>query len=122
MQLFDSSECDKRAGIRDDGLLPDVLHYDPTAAGVLPADVEVCRPAQRIDYARGAQIARGKMLMATNGFSGRDSGHAIPLPLTPDMVRAWKAFYRALPDAELDGFVDALATRMAAFDKWAIAM
>jgi enoyl-CoA hydratase/carnithine racemase len=28
---------------------------------------------------------------------------------------------RALPDAELDGFVDALATRIAAFDKWAIA-
>jgi len=28
---------------------------------------------------------------------------------------------RALPDAELDGFVDALATRIGSFDKWAIA-
>ena len=28
---------------------------------------------------------------------------------------------RALPDAELDGFVDALAKRIASFDKWAIA-
>jgi enoyl-CoA hydratase/carnithine racemase len=28
---------------------------------------------------------------------------------------------RALPDAELDGFVDALATRIATFDRWAIA-
>ena len=28
---------------------------------------------------------------------------------------------RSLPDAELDGFVDALATRIASFDKWAIA-
>ena len=28
---------------------------------------------------------------------------------------------RALPDAELDGFVEALATRIASFDKWAIA-
>jgi enoyl-CoA hydratase/carnithine racemase len=28
---------------------------------------------------------------------------------------------RALPDGELDDFVDALATRIAAFDKWAIA-
>ncbi|HEX4011134.1 MAG TPA: enoyl-CoA hydratase/isomerase family protein [Solirubrobacteraceae bacterium] len=28
---------------------------------------------------------------------------------------------RALQDAELDGFVDALATRIASFDKWAIA-
>jgi len=28
---------------------------------------------------------------------------------------------RSLPDAELDNFVDALATRIASFDKWAIA-
>ena len=28
---------------------------------------------------------------------------------------------RALPDAELDDFVDALAARIASFDKWAIA-
>ena len=28
---------------------------------------------------------------------------------------------RALPDVELDDFVDALATRIASFDKWAIA-
>jgi enoyl-CoA hydratase/carnithine racemase len=28
---------------------------------------------------------------------------------------------RALPDAELDAFVDALATRIASFDKWALA-
>jgi hypothetical protein len=28
---------------------------------------------------------------------------------------------RALPDAELDDFVEALATRIASFDKWAIA-
>jgi hypothetical protein len=28
---------------------------------------------------------------------------------------------RSLPDAKLDGFVDALATRIASFDKWAIA-
>jgi len=28
---------------------------------------------------------------------------------------------RSLPDGELDAFVDALATRIASFDKWAIA-
>jgi len=28
---------------------------------------------------------------------------------------------RALPDAELDAYVDALATRISRFDKWAIA-
>ena len=27
---------------------------------------------------------------------------------------------RSVPDAELDGFVEALATRIASFDKWAI--
>jgi enoyl-CoA hydratase/carnithine racemase len=27
---------------------------------------------------------------------------------------------RSLPDAELDGFVEALATRIASFDKWSI--
>lgn len=28
---------------------------------------------------------------------------------------------RSLPDADLDDFVDALATRIASYDKWAIA-
>ena len=36
-------------------------------------------------------------------------------------AQAYGYVNRALPDAELDGFVDALATRIAAFDKWAIA-
>ena len=35
-------------------------------------------------------------------------------------VRGRPAF-RALPDIELDAFVEALATRIAKFDKWAIA-
>ena len=34
--------------------------------------------------------------------------------------RAYGYVNRALPDAELDGFVDALATRISGFDKWAI--
>ena len=32
-----------------------------------------------------------------------------------------RAAAAALPDAELDDFVDALATRIASFDRWAIA-
>jgi enoyl-CoA hydratase/carnithine racemase len=38
-----------------------------------------------------------------------------------ELAQAYGYVNRALPDAELDGFVDALATRIAAFDKWAIA-
>jgi enoyl-CoA hydratase/carnithine racemase len=37
------------------------------------------------------------------------------------LAQAYGYVNRALPDAELDGFVDALATRIASFDKWAIA-
>jgi enoyl-CoA hydratase/carnithine racemase len=37
-----------------------------------------------------------------------------------DLAQAYGYVNRALPDAELDKFVDALATRIASFDKWAI--
>jgi len=37
-----------------------------------------------------------------------------------ELAQAYGYVNRALPDAELDGFVDALATRIASFDKWAI--
>ena len=38
-----------------------------------------------------------------------------------ELAQAYGYVNRALPDAELDGFVDALATRIAGFEKWAIA-
>lgn len=38
-----------------------------------------------------------------------------------EQAEAWGYVNRSLPDDELDGFVDALATRVASFDKWAIA-
>jgi enoyl-CoA hydratase/carnithine racemase len=38
-----------------------------------------------------------------------------------DLAQEYGYVNRSLPDAELDGFVDALATRIASFDKWAIA-
>jgi enoyl-CoA hydratase/carnithine racemase len=38
-----------------------------------------------------------------------------------DLAQAYGYVNRSMPDAELDGFVDALATRIASFDKWAIA-
>jgi enoyl-CoA hydratase/carnithine racemase len=53
-------------------------------------------------------------------------GRALEVLLSSDDVRGADAEFlgyvnRALPDAELDDFVDALATRIASFDKWAIA-
>jgi enoyl-CoA hydratase/carnithine racemase len=38
-----------------------------------------------------------------------------------EQAEAYGYINRALPDAELDAFVEALATRIAKFDKWAIA-
>ena len=38
-----------------------------------------------------------------------------------DLAAAYGYVNRSLPDAELDDFVDALASRIASFDKWAIA-
>ena len=38
-----------------------------------------------------------------------------------DLAEAYGYVNRSLPDAELDGFVEALATRIASCDKWAIA-
>jgi enoyl-CoA hydratase/carnithine racemase len=41
--------------------------------------------------------------------------------LRADRAEAYGYVNRALPDADLDAFVEALATRIAGFDKWAIA-
>jgi len=41
--------------------------------------------------------------------------------ISGDMAQFFGYVNRSLPDADLDGFVDALATRIASFDKWAIA-
>jgi enoyl-CoA hydratase/carnithine racemase len=41
--------------------------------------------------------------------------------LRADQAEAYGYVNRALPDAELDAFVEALATRISRFDKWAIA-
>jgi enoyl-CoA hydratase/carnithine racemase len=41
--------------------------------------------------------------------------------ISADQAEAYGYVNRALPDADLDAFVEALATRIAGFDKWAIA-
>lgn len=40
--------------------------------------------------------------------------------ISADQAEAYGYINRALPDAELDAYVDALATRISKFDKWAI--
>jgi enoyl-CoA hydratase/carnithine racemase len=68
--------------------------------------------------AGGGPMARLPRLM------GR--ARALEVLLGSDDIRGDEAQFlgyvnRSLPDAELDNFVDALATRIASFDKWAIA-
>lgn len=68
--------------------------------------------------AGGGPMARLPALMGRN--------RALEVLLGSDDMRAEQAaaygyVNRSLPDAELDGFVEALATRIASFDKWAIA-
>src|SRR5438270_12850495 len=68
--------------------------------------------------AGGGPMARLPQLIGRN--------RALEVLLSSEDIRADQAasygyINRALPDADLDEFVDALAIRIAAFDKWAIA-
>src|ERR1700692_1812108 len=68
--------------------------------------------------AGGGPMARLPQLIGRN--------RALELLLSSENIRGEQAeaygyVNRALPDADLDAFVDALATRIAGFDKWAIA-
>ncbi|HTA39230.1 MAG TPA: enoyl-CoA hydratase/isomerase family protein [Candidatus Acidoferrales bacterium] len=69
-------------------------------------------------------VAGGGPMARLPHLIGRN--RALEVLLTSEDIRAEQAeaygyVNRALPDAELDVFVEALATRIAAFDKWAIA-
>src|SRR5882762_430778 len=97
----DGSElaCDMSFASRENALLS---HFE-VGVGVVPG---------------GGPMARLPRVM------GR--GRALEVLLSADDIRGADAerlgyVNRALPDAELEDFVDALATRIASFDKWAIA-
>jgi enoyl-CoA hydratase/carnithine racemase len=64
-------------------------------------------PMARLPRLVGRQRAL-EVLLSSNDIGG-------------DLAEAYGYVNRSLPDNELDGFVDALATRIASFDKWAIA-
>jgi enoyl-CoA hydratase/carnithine racemase len=64
-------------------------------------------PMARLPQLMGRQRAL-EVLLSSNDIGG-------------DLAEAYGYVNRSLPDGELDGFVDALATRIASFDRWAIA-
>ena len=69
-------------------------------------------------------VAGGGPMARLPHLIGRN--RAMEVLLTSEDIRAeqaeaWGYINRALPDAELDAYVDAVATRIARFDKWAIA-
>ena len=64
-------------------------------------------PMARLPRLMGRQRAL-EVLLSSNDIGG-------------DLAEAYGYVNRSLPDNELDGFVDTLATRIASFDKWAIA-
>src|SRR6185312_11336376 len=64
-------------------------------------------PMARLPALMGRQRAL-EILLSSNDIGG-------------DLAEAYGYVNRSLSDGELDGFVDALAKRIASFDKWAIA-
>src|SRR5450631_3212106 len=69
-------------------------------------------------------VAGGGPMARLPGLIGRNRALEVLLSsedIGADQAEAYGYVNRALPDAELDAFVEALATRIAKFDKWAIA-
>jgi enoyl-CoA hydratase/carnithine racemase len=69
-------------------------------------------------------VAGGGPMARMPGLMGRQRALEVLLSsddIDADLAAAYGYVNRSLPDAELDGFVDALANRIASFDKWAIA-
>ena len=91
--------CDMSFMSRDKG----VLSQWEVGAGLVPGGGPMARLPRLMGRGRALEV-----LLASDYIGG-------------DLAQAYGYVNRALPDAELDGFVDALATRIASFDKWAIA-
>jgi enoyl-CoA hydratase/carnithine racemase len=69
-------------------------------------------------------VAGGGPMARLPGLIGRNRALEVLLSsedLRAEQAEAYGYINRALPDAELDAFVETLATRIAKFDKWAIA-
>src|ERR1700719_458258 len=80
-----------------------ILSQWKVGAGLVPGGGPMARLPRLIGRGRALEV-----LLSSDDIGG-------------ELAEAYGYVNRALPDAELDAFVDALATRIAAFDKWAIA-
>ena len=80
-----------------------ILSQWEVGVGMVPGGGPMARLPQLIGRNRALEV-----LMSSEDIRG-------------DQAEAYGYVNRALPDAELDAFVDALATRISGFDKWAIA-
>src|SRR5881296_2811589 len=91
--------CDMRFASREKALFS---HFE-VGAGVVPGGGPMARLPRLMGRARALEV-----LLGADDIRGADA-------------ELYGYVNRALPDGELDDFVDALATRIASFDKWAIA-
>src|SRR4051812_14848841 len=80
-----------------------ILSQWEVGAGLVPGGGPMARLPRLIGRGRAVEV-----LLGADDVDG-------------DLAERYGYVNRSLPDAELDAFVDALATRIASFDKWAIA-
>ena len=80
-----------------------VLSQWEVGVGLVAGGGPMARLPRRIGRARALEV-----LLSSDDIRG-------------DLAELYGYVNRSLPDADLDGFVDALATRIASYDKWAIA-
>src|SRR6059058_3312664 len=91
--------CDMRFASREKA----ILSQWEVGAGIVPGGGPMARLPRLIGRGRALEV-----LLAADDIIG-------------DLAERYGYVNRSFPDAELDGFVDALATRIATFDKQAIA-
>src|SRR5262245_63323786 len=80
-----------------------ILSQWEVGAGLVPGGGPMARLPRLIGRGRALEV-----LLSSDDIRG-------------DLAERYGYVNRSLPDAELDAFVDNLATRIASFDKWAIA-
>src|SRR5881398_2632481 len=91
--------CDMRFASRDKA----ILSQWEVGAGLVPGGGPMARLPRLMGRGRALEV-----------LLGADDIHG-------DLAERYGYVSRSLPDADLDAFVDALAARIASFDKWAIA-
>src|SRR6202790_5392498 len=88
--------CDMSFASREKALFS---HFE-VGVGVVPGGGPMARLPRVMGRGRALEV-----LLSSNDIGG-------------DLAEAYGYVNRSLPDSELDSFVDALATRIASFDKW----